>query len=118
MTDGMQHAFSARALLSAGCVLAAAALSAVELEGPEVVKIGWSTGSLVAADIDGDGRTDLAIINNDRAGIEVLIQRKPGSAVESDTALGSRSLATGAGGLSVRTAGSSHRKPHVRPRRR
>jgi len=57
----------------------ATSLTAVELEGPEVIKTGWSTGSLVAADIDGDGRTDLAIINNDRARIELLIQREPGS---------------------------------------
>lgn len=53
--------------------------AAVELEGPEVIKTGWSTGSLVAADIDGDGRNDLAIINNDRARVELLIQREPGS---------------------------------------
>ena len=52
---------------------------ALELGGPEVLKIGWSSGSLTAGDIDADGRTDLAIINNDRARIEVLIQRQPGS---------------------------------------
>ena len=52
---------------------------ALELGGPEVLKIGWSSGSLTAGDIDADGRTDLAIINNDRARIELLIQRDPGS---------------------------------------
>ncbi len=79
MTTGMKTRFPSRAFHAVGCVLVAATPSAVELEGPEVVKIGWSIGSLAAADIDGDGRTDLAIINNDRAGIEVLIQRRPGS---------------------------------------
>ena len=75
----MRRSFLRRALSGAGCVLVATALAAVELDGPEVLKTGWSTGSLAAADIDGDGRTDLAIINNDRASIEVLIQRDPES---------------------------------------
>lgn len=43
--------------------------------GPEVAKIGWNTRGLVARDLDGDGRLDLALINNDRAAIELLYQR-------------------------------------------
>jgi len=60
--------------------LTAAVGGAVELGGPEVIKIGWSSGALAIADIDGDGRTDLAILNNDRARIELLLQRAPGTA--------------------------------------
>jgi hypothetical protein len=56
-------------------------VSAVELDGPEIVKIGWSSGSLVAHDMDGDDRIDLAVVNNDRARIELLLQRDPGSPV-------------------------------------
>lgn len=50
----------------------------LEFRGPEILKIGWSIGSLVASDVNGDGRTDLAVINNDRARIELLFQREPG----------------------------------------
>ena len=68
-----------RSLVTIATCLVAMTSFAVDLEGPEVIKTGWSTGSLVAADIDGDGRTDLAIVNNDRARIELLLQREPGS---------------------------------------
>lgn len=45
--------------------------------GPEVTKLDWNTRALVARDIDGDGRTDLALINNDSAAIELLYQIDP-----------------------------------------
>jgi hypothetical protein len=62
------------------CVLAAhGTASSLELEGPEVITTGWNSGSLAAADIDGDGRTDLALLNNDHARIDVLIQRPAGA---------------------------------------
>jgi hypothetical protein len=47
-------------------------------DGPEVVKLDWATGSPRAADFNGDGLTDIAIINSDRARIEILLQRKEG----------------------------------------
>jgi hypothetical protein len=53
--------------------------------GPEVVKLDWNTRGLVAADLDGDGRTDLALVNNDRARIEMLLQRAPGDPARSKT---------------------------------
>lgn len=56
----------------------AAAFEPPVLGGPEVVKLDWNTRGLVAADFDGDGRTDLALINNDRSRIEMLLQREPG----------------------------------------
>ncbi|GEP43226.1 FG-GAP repeat domain-containing protein [Brevifollis gellanilyticus] len=47
-------------------------------EGPEVVKLDWNTSCPRAADFNGDGLTDIAIINQDRARLEFLIQRKDG----------------------------------------
>lgn len=60
--------------------MATAAFSATPLyfEGPEVVKLDWATGSPRAADFNGDGLTDVAIINSDRARVEILLQRKDG----------------------------------------
>ncbi|MBL9133659.1 MAG: VCBS repeat-containing protein [Verrucomicrobiaceae bacterium] len=64
----------------AAALLASTAFSAPPLyfDGPEVVKLDWATGSPRAADFNGDGLTDIAIINSDRARIEILLQRKDG----------------------------------------
>ncbi len=51
---------------------------ALYFDGPEVVKLDWNTSSPRAADFNGDGLTDLAIINGSRARIEFLLQRKDG----------------------------------------
>ncbi len=56
----------------------ALAVDPLYFDGPEVVKLDWSTGSPRAADFNGDGLTDIAIINSDRARIEILLQRKEG----------------------------------------
>jgi hypothetical protein len=50
--------------------------------GPEVVKLDWNTRGLLARDIDGDGRTDLVLLNNDRAAIELLYQLDPAAPAE------------------------------------
>lgn len=47
------------------------------LGGPEIVKLDWNTRRLIPADLNQDGRLDLALINNDRARIDVLLQRDP-----------------------------------------
>jgi hypothetical protein len=79
MTRGVRRRLT-RTAAFVGLALALTSVgAALELGGPEILKIGWSSGSLTAGDIDSDGRTDLAIINNDRARIELLIQRKPGA---------------------------------------
>lgn len=52
----------------------------VRLDGPEVAKIAWDSGSAVPADFDGDGRLDLALINNENAKLVLLYQRAPGAA--------------------------------------
>lgn len=47
------------------------------LTGPLVSKSDWNTRGLCTGDIDGDGRLDLALVNNDKARIDVLYQRTP-----------------------------------------
>ncbi len=49
----------------------------INLSGPEVAKLDWNTRALTMVDLNGDGRLDLALINNDRAKIEMLFQRDP-----------------------------------------
>ncbi len=57
--------------------VAAPVLAAPVLRGPEVMKLDWNTRALLAHDLDGDGRLDLAAINNERAAIELLYQLDP-----------------------------------------
>lgn len=62
-------------------LLAASALAetpALYFDGPEVIKLDWSTATPRAGDFNGDGLTDLAIVNSSRARIELLLQRKDG----------------------------------------
>lgn len=56
----------------------AAAADGIFFDGPEVVKLDWNTTALRSADFNGDGLPDLALINQDRARIEFLYQRKGG----------------------------------------
>ncbi|MBC8008973.1 MAG: VCBS repeat-containing protein [Burkholderiales bacterium] len=82
MRPSLAVALLLRLGLGGGCLIASAALAAETpfapvLLGPEVVKLDWNTRSLLAHDLDGDGRTDLAIINNDRASLELLYQIDP-----------------------------------------
>lgn len=66
-----------RALLFA--VLASPVLAdGVSFDGPEVVKLDWNTTGLRSADFNGDGLADLVLINQDRARIEFLFQRREG----------------------------------------
>lgn len=51
----------------------------VRLDGPEVAKIAWDSGSTVPADFDSDGRLDVALLNNENAKIVILYQRNPGA---------------------------------------
>lgn len=68
-------------LLTVTCALVAGTAFAeppsIQLTGPSIMKLDWSTRGLCAGDLDGDGRTDLAVINNDKAQIDVLLQRTP-----------------------------------------
>jgi hypothetical protein len=69
--------FIAVALLSVLHGNLGAAAKPVYLSGPEVVKMDWNTRALCSADIDGDGRNDLAMIDNDSGKIELLFQNNP-----------------------------------------
>lgn len=59
----------------------------VLLSGPEVSKLDWGVRAVTAGDVDGDGKTDLALLNNDRARVEVLYQREPGEPGQSTRSL-------------------------------
>ncbi len=62
-----------------------ASLEPPVLGGPEIVKLDWNIRGVVAHDLNGDGRNDIALINNDRARIEMLLQRAPGDDGHSTT---------------------------------
>lgn len=53
-------------------------LQGVHLGEAEILKIDWDTRSLRTSDLDGDGLTDLALINNEQARIEVFFQLADG----------------------------------------
>ncbi len=55
---------------------------ALMFDGPLVMKLNWDTSAPVAADLDGDQRTDLALINSNQARIELLYQLKPGEKIK------------------------------------
>jgi len=42
----------------------------------EIIKLDWDIKNLRVADFNGDGRNDIAIVNNSKAKIELLIQKK------------------------------------------
>ncbi|WP_309386379.1 FG-GAP repeat domain-containing protein [Cerasicoccus frondis] len=50
----------------------------IRLVGPEITKIDWSVRALAQGDVDNDGKTDIGVINNDRARVEIYYQRVPG----------------------------------------
>jgi hypothetical protein len=50
---------------------------------PEIIKLDWSTRSLISTDLNGDGLQDLLVLNNDTSRIELLHQIPEGAAGES-----------------------------------
>jgi hypothetical protein len=65
------------ASLAAVALCWATPAAAVGLSGPEVFKVDWNTRALTACDVDRDERVDLVLLNNGRAKIDILYQRKP-----------------------------------------
>lgn len=53
----------------------------------EVIKLDWGAGSLRVADFNGDGRKDMAIVNNRKARIELLIQKEAVGPGETEVAV-------------------------------
>ena len=53
---------------------ASAASVPIQFSAPEIVQLDWSTRAMVSGDLDGDGLGDIALLNNDRAQIELLFQ--------------------------------------------
>jgi hypothetical protein len=70
--------FSVAGLIAGGAFAADA--PPVLLSGPEVTRVAWDTCALGAADFDGDGKLDAALINNENAKVVLLYQRTPGTA--------------------------------------
>lgn len=66
-------------LVTSWMLLVASVAPGVVLHGPEIAKLSWGSRSLHAADMDGDGKQDLVLINNTDYKIEILYQRDPGS---------------------------------------
>jgi len=64
-------------LLLCAALAAASAKVPFSFAGPEVLKTDWSTRAVNLADLNGDGRTDLVLINNDTARLEMFFQRDP-----------------------------------------
>lgn len=77
-----RFSFFAAVLAATVTTLAAAdkpPVDAVVLGGPVVAKLDWNTRALTPVDLNGDGLTDLVVLNNDRAQIDLLYQLKPGT---------------------------------------
>ncbi len=60
--------------------IACAEVAAPRLDGPEVALVSWDSGGSTPVDVDGDGRLDLALINNENSRLVILYQRNKGDA--------------------------------------
>ncbi len=53
----------------------------------EIIKLDWGIKDLIVADFNGDGRNDIAVVNNTKAKIELLIQKATVGPGETDVAV-------------------------------
>jgi len=70
-------------LLPISCALAGLPASALIFSEPLALKVGWDTQALFLGDVDGDGREDMAIIDNARARIVFHYGLKEGESADS-----------------------------------
>ena len=56
-------------------------------EEMEIIKLDWGIKSLTVTDLNGDNRKDIAIVNNHKAKIELLIQKKAISPAEAEVSV-------------------------------
>lgn len=61
-------------------VAACVAAEPIQFAGPEIARITWDTRSPAVADFDGDGKLDIALVNNENAKLVLFYQRAPGEA--------------------------------------
>src|SRR5688572_1912281 len=83
-------------LIAAAAALPVAAQRAAPTSVPRAEEYGWSgvinsrlndgVFRLLAADVDSDGDNDLAVVNNPKARLDFLLQRKPGEPLKSSQA--------------------------------
>ncbi len=58
----------------------------------EIIKLDWSIGCLTIADFDGDGRNDIAVADNRKSAIEILLQKDSIGPQEEDVAVDANDL--------------------------
>ncbi len=73
--------FRVAALLGSSALVAEAEPRGFQFGAPEVIKLDWNAKCMVAKDLNGDGKLDLAVVNPERARIDILYRRKPGEKV-------------------------------------
>jgi len=65
------------AVAGLGWTSVSVAESRILLDAPLVQKMHWDLRAPVVADLDGDGRPDLAVLNNNESRVDLLLQRTP-----------------------------------------
>ena len=70
--------FRLAALLGSSILVSGAEPRGFQFGDPEVIKLDWNAKCMMAKDLNGDGKIDLAVVNPERARIDILYRRKPG----------------------------------------
>ncbi len=73
--------FRLAALLGSALFASGAEPRGFQFGDPEVIKLDWNAKCMMAKDLNGDGKIDIAVVNPERARIDILYRRKPGEKV-------------------------------------